>query len=36
MFDTLTLEQKAKGTLKGIRAARRADRLAKIINWFSD
>ncbi len=34
MFDTLTLEQKAKGTLKGIRAAKRADRLAKIVKWF--
>lgn len=35
MFDTLTLKQKAKGTLKGIRAAKRADRLLKINNWFS-
>jgi hypothetical protein len=34
MFDNLTLEQKAKGTLQGIRAAKRADRLAKINKWF--
>ena len=34
MFDTLTLKQKAKGTLQGIRAAKRADRLAKINKWF--
>ena len=34
IFDTLTLEQKAKGTLKGIRAAKRADRFAKIAKWF--
>ena len=35
LFDYLTEKQKEKGKRKGIRKAKRADRIAKIINWFS-
>lgn len=35
LFDCLTDKQKEKAKRKGIRKAKRADRIAKIINWFS-
>ena len=35
LFDCLTEKQKEKGKRKGLRKAKRADRLAKINNWFS-
>ena len=35
LFDCLTDKQKERGKRKGIRKAKREDRLAKINNWFS-
>lgn len=35
LFDCLTDKQKEKAKRKGIRKAKREDRIAKIINWFS-
>ncbi len=34
LFDCLTEKEKARGKRKGVRMAKRANRIDKILNWF--